>query len=222
MKYKFFFSFLFLPLLLFSQRKSDLGFSIGAAYYMGDINPNAPFYNPGIDLGIIYRYNFNTRYVLKLEASYMKLGANDADFKDNYQLARNQSFNSPAYDLAVQFEFNFLPLKFVARKLGFSPFFSSGLAAAFLMGNSGSKMGAFVFPFSLGARSTIGKNWSIGLQWNYRKMFYDQFDGVKNLSNNSTSSVLHNNDWYSFANVSVTYKIFYFKDECPAYDKEFK
>jgi hypothetical protein len=218
MKYKIFFTILFLPTLLFSQRESDLGLSIGTAYYMGDINPIIPFNSPNIDLGIIYRYNFNVRYVLKLEANYMKLGASDASFTDNFQLARNQSFNKVLYDFAAQFEFNFLPLKFVGRKMGFSPFLSSGAAASF-----NDRKLSFVFPFALGVRTTFGESWSIGLQWNYRKMFTDKLDDVENLVSSPTErSILHNNDWYSFANIFVTYKIFNSNDECAAYEKDFK
>jgi hypothetical protein len=220
MRYRIIFIFLLFPILLYSQRKSDLGLSIGAAYYMGDINPVLPFYSPGIDLGIIYRYNFNVRYVLKLEANYMRLGANDADFTDNFQIARNQSFSAPVYDFAAQFEFNFLPLKFVARKFKFSPFFSSGIATQLMKSGATIKY-SFVFPFAVGIRSTVGKNWSVGFQWNQRKMFNDKLDGVENLVTDDVKSIMHNNDWYSFANVFVTYKIFNFKDNCAAYDKEF-
>jgi len=207
--------FIIFPTLLYSQRKSDLGLCLGTAYYMGDVNPILPFSSPGINLGVVYRYNFNIRYVLKLEANYMKLGANDANFTDYFQLARNLSFNFPAYDFASQFEFNFLPLKFVARKFGLSPFISSGIAYKLMQNNN-----AFVFPFALGVRSTIGENWSIGMQWNCRKTFNDKLDGVENLVDENLKSAIHNNDWYFFANVFITYKIFNSNDNCPAYEKD--
>lgn len=217
MRYKIFFLILFLPTILFSQRESDLGLTIGTAYYMGDINPITPFHSPKIDLGIIYRYNFNVRYVLKLEGNYMKLGASEANSIDAFQLSRNQSFEATVYDFAAQFEFNFLPLKFVGRKMGFSPFFSSGAAASF-----NERKLSFVFPFAIGVKTTFGKNWSVGLQWNYRKMFNDKLDNVENLvSSNVERSILHNNDWYSFANVFITYKLFNSNDECAAYEKDF-
>ena len=66
----------------YAQNKSDLGLSLGAAYYMGDINPSTIFYSPKIHAGIVYRYNFNPRYVLKGELNYVALSGNDADFSD--------------------------------------------------------------------------------------------------------------------------------------------
>jgi len=186
---------------------------------MGDINPTVPFYAPGIDLGIVFRHNLNMRHVIKFEANYVRLRANDADFSDDYQQRRNASFATPAFDFALQFEFNFLPLKFAPRKISFSPFVSSGLALDFAT-RSQVKSLMLSWPFAVGVRTTIGKYWSMGVQWNYRKLFNDRLDGVENEVPANMKSIWHNNDWISFANVFVTYKVFTTKQECPAYKKE--
>jgi hypothetical protein len=209
----------FFSLIVLSQSKIDMGLAVGAGYYMGDINPTVPFYAPGIDLGITSRYNLNMRHVIKFEANYVRLHANDADFADDYQQRRNASFATPAFDFAFQFEFNFLPLKFAPRKLTVSPFVSSGLAVD-LATRSQMKSLMLSWPFAIGVRATLGKFWSIGVQWNYRKLFNDRIDGVENEVPASMKSKLHNNDWFSFANVFVTYKLFTSKQECPAYKKE--
>jgi len=206
-------------LFLLSQSKVDLGLAVGGGYYMGDINPTVPFYAPGIDLGIVFRHNLNMRHVIKFEANYVRLRANDADFSDDYQQRRNASFATPAFDFALQFEFNFLPLKFAPRKISFSPFVSSGLALDFAT-RSQVKSLMLSWPFAVGVRTTIGKYWSMGVQWNYRKLFNDRLDGVENEVPANMKSIWHNNDWISFANVFVTYKVFTTKQECPAYKKE--
>ena len=72
-------------------------------------------------------------------------------------------------------------------------------------------------------RVTIGKKWSTGVQWSFRKTFNDiNIDGVNNSPlPPSMNSQLINNDWYSFAGLFITYKIFDFGITCPAYESKF-
>ncbi len=213
-----------------SQTKSDLGLISGVSYYMGDINPKIPFYSPNISAGATYRYNLNTRYVIKGELNYCVLSANDKEFSDPYQQQRDASFIAKLYDFALQFEFNFLPLKFVERKVYFSPFVSSGLGASFVM-NSASydKTIRLVLPAAIGVRFAIGKKWSTGVQWNFRNTFRDNLDasakfpnGVVNPIAPGYGSAINNNDWYMFAGFFLTYKVFDFGNQCPAYQKDLK
>ena len=221
MKKIIFYSLLVISSSLLAQSKSDLGFVVGTAYYMGDINPTIPFYPPGLNIGATYRYNLNARYVIKGEINYLTISANDASSSDTYQKLRNSSFNSKFYDFAAQFEFNFLPLKFVERKVYFSPFVSAGFGAAEMLSSAYVKSIIPIFPAALGVRTTLGKKWSVGWQWNMRKTFTDKIDGVSNLISPSMQTRLNNNDWYFFSGLFLTYKVFDFPGECPAYVKEF-
>jgi hypothetical protein len=206
----------------FSQRETDIGFAGGGAFYMGDINPSNPIYSPNLNLGFIYRYNFNPHHILKFEANYLTLSGNDNDFDNQFQKSRGKSFTNSLADLSLQFEFNFLPLKFDVRKIGFSPFVSSGAAYSISLGSQG----GFAIPFALGTKFTLGKNWTLGMAWNIRKTFTDKLDNVENGVFESdlvgsNRSIFNNNDWYSFANIFITYKIFDFRSECPAYMKSY-
>ena len=106
--------------------------------------------------------------------------------------------------------------------MSFSPFISSGLAGALVMGSSYSKTFSLALPFSLGARASIGRKWSVGISWNFRKLFNDKLDGVENSFPASMGSPINNNDWYSHAGLFVTYKVFDFGNNCPAYQENFK
>ncbi len=180
---------------------------------MGDINPSTPFYSQGLNVGITYRYNLNERYVLKGEASYLQLSAKDGDFSDKFQQIRGAIFSSQLYDFAIQFEFNFLPLKFVERKISFSPFLSTGI------GCYDEQYVGFkpVLPAALGVRTALGRRWSIGLQWNMRKTFTDKLDNVTNMIPTSSQTILNNNDWYFITGLFLTYKVFDFPKDCSAY-----
>lgn len=208
-------TFLVLSKNVHSQRESDFGFSGGGAYYMGDINPFIPFYSPKINLGFVYRYNLNPHYVLKLEGNYLRLAGNDADFDNEFQKARGASFNTAVSELTGQFEFNFLPLKFKEKRTCFTPYISGGAGYAF-------GISQVVVPFALGVKVSYSLNWTFGLGWNFRKTSTDELDNkTVNLIPDTYKSSFNNNDWYAFANIFVTYKIFDFTAECPAYMKTY-
>jgi hypothetical protein len=216
------FILLFISSSVCAQRESDVGLIFGTSYYQGDINPNSRFYSPSFAAGITYRYNLNTRFVIKSEFNYLSVSATDADFTDDkFQTLRNLSFQSNIYDLSAQFEFNFLPLKFEKLKYSFSPFVSSGLAGAMVLRGKVDPLPRITLPLDIGIRTTIYRKWSVGVQWSFRKTFGDEkFDGVMNPFDNSMTSIFNNNDWYSFAGVFVTYKIFDMGGSCPAYTGE--
>jgi hypothetical protein len=184
---------------------------------MGDINPSVPFYSPRICLGINYRENLNPRYVVKLSADYLKLSASDIDFNNPFQQSRGASFISTLYDIATQFEFNFLPFNFVARKIKFSPFVSSGIGVAYILGAAYSRSVNLVFPAALGVKCSLGKKISVGLEWNMRKLFNDKLDGVQNISEENLRTIFHNTDWYFYTGLFFTYKVFDWGGTCPAY-----
>jgi hypothetical protein len=75
-----------------------------------------------------------------------------------------------------------------------------------------------VIPFSLGFKVNVYKNIGLEAEYGFRKTFYDNFDGLKDLVAPSDFALTHNNDWYSFAGVTVTWKIYSKLAGCPAYD----
>jgi hypothetical protein len=198
---------IFLNTTIFSQKKSDLGVLAGCSYYMGDINPAIPFYAPKICLGINYRHNLNPRYVIKVSANYLSLYASDADFSDPVQKIRSKTFSSSVYDFTAQFEFNFLPFKFVERKVHFTPFVSSGVGMFYLLNSSYTRATNFVLPAALGVKCSLGRRISVGLEWNLRSTFNDKFDGVENPSEKQLRSIFHNSDWYYYTGLFFAYKV---------------
>ena len=75
-----------------------------------------------------------------------------------------------------------------------------------------------VIPFSLGFKINIYKNLGLEAEYGFRKTFYDNFDGVKDMIAQSDVSWVHNNDWYTFAGIAVSWKIYTKLAGCPAYD----
>jgi hypothetical protein len=217
MKRLFWFLLFFcLTLSLAGQRNSDYGIFAGVSSYLGDINPKRLLYSPLPAAGIIYRYNFNPRQAIRTNLFYGGLRAKDSDFNNSFQQVRDSSFSGAVGEWAVQFEFNFLPYSTQGKRGNFSPYFAAGVGIAFV----NTKKIAYipVIPFSFGIKVNIYKNIGLEAEYGFRKTFYDNFDGLKDLVAPSDFALTHNNDWYSFAGVTVTWKIYSKLAGCPAYD----
>ncbi|MCX6261251.1 MAG: DUF6089 family protein, partial [Bacteroidia bacterium] len=159
------------------------------------------------------------------------LQGNDLDFSNNFQQTRNQSFSGLVTEGAVQFEFNFLPYSTQGKRWNYTPYIAAGVGISYLDIDSYiwnpvsqsyndpvpiSKLNP-VIPFSLGFKINIYKNLGIEAEYGFRKTFYDKFDGLEDKVNPDHKAWLHNNDWYSFAGIAFTWKIYNKLVGCPAF-----
>ena len=207
--------FLFLSLSLSGQRNSDYGVFAGVSSYFGDINPSRPLYAPLPAGGIFYRFNFNPREALRANLFIGGIRGNDLDFNNAFQQARAASFSGSVAEGALQFEFNFLPYSTAGKRWNFTPYFAAGAGVAFV--NSAAISYVPVIPFSIGFKVNVYKNVGLEAEYGFRKTFYDNFDGLKDLVAPSDAGKIHNNDWYSFTGIAITWKIYNKLAGCPAY-----
>jgi hypothetical protein len=209
-----------LSISVFGQRNADYGVFMGVSSYFGDINPNRLFYSPLPAGGLFYRYNLHPRQSIRTNIFIGGLQGNDLDFDNVFQQTRDSAFSSTVGEWAVQFEFNFLPYSTQGKRWNFSPYIAAGAGIAFI--NTSSFSYHPVIPFSLGFKINISKNLGLEAEYGFRKTFYDKFDGLEDLykdSNNPDQRAwLHNNDWYSFAGISFTWKIYSRLAGCPAFN----
>jgi len=217
----------FLAFTLLGQRSSDYGVMAGVASYLGDINPNRLLYSPRLAGGIFYRYNFHPRQALRANILYGGLKGNDLDFNNDYQIARGASFSGSVTEFAVQFEFNFFPYSTMGKLWDYTPYFAAGVAGVYVSENGSVSVPPMatnyskfvpVIPFSIGFKINIHKNIGLEAEYGFRKTFYDNFDGLKDLVAPSDYAWTHNNDWYTFTGVAVTWKFYSKLAGCPAYN----
>lgn len=195
--------FLLITLVGKSQNNDDLGVVIGESYYLGDINPTQHFYNPRLMFGIIYRYNYNDSYSLRVSAIHGNIGASDLDFSDELRQDRRAMFNCEYMNFALQFEYNFfsywIPKKRWSEKT--VPYLSLGLGCSINTTES-----AFYIPFSLGVKRVIYKNYTLGFEWTFCKTFTDKIDKLSDPMETGKRSLFMNNDWIVNVGVSLTYR----------------
>ena len=216
---------------LSGQRNADYGIFGGVSSYIGDINTSRLLYSPMPAGGFFYRYNFHPRQALRANIFLGGIQGNDQDFNNNFQQERNDFFSGSVTELAVQFEFNFLPYSTQGGKWDYTPYFAAGIGVAFndVEANlwdpnnnehiqiSHPVTPVAVIPFSLGFKLRIYKNLGLEAEYGFRKTFYDNFDGLEDLTDPSRKPWLHKNDWYSFTGISFTWKIYNRMAGCPAY-----
>jgi len=201
-----------------AQRNADFGIFGGVSSYIGDINTTRMLYSPLPAGGLFYRYNIHPRNSVRASLFFGGLHGDDLDFNNSFQINRGEFFSGSGGELAIQYEFNFLPYSTFGKPLDFSPYFAAGAGVAFL--NTVSPAVIPVIPFSLGFKINIYKNLGLEAEYGFRKTFYDNIDGVYDPVASSDAGWIHNNDWYSFGGISFTWKMYNRLAGCPAYGEE--
>jgi hypothetical protein len=179
------------------------------------------FQSPSFAIGPIVRYNFHMRSAIRVNAIYHTLRGSDPEYFNG----RGAEFTGQFIDFAASYEFNFTPYKSSnTRKYTYSLYTAAGLGYNYFLGGTPAgndpMSGHFTIPFSVGFKFNVGRRLSAGLEWSPRKVFTDSgIDGVKNIGEEESNLHLFgNNDWYTFAGVFITYKIFDYREDCPTYD----
>lgn len=194
------------------QRKTDIGFMTAIPWYLGDLSTSLPQPNvvpPAI--GPILRYSFNMRNCLRAHAVFYDLRASNENFR-----GEGAEFQSSFVDLGLDFEFNWWPYMSGSMVSKFSPYVSAGLG--YSLNYTGGSVSHLYLPFGGGVKANLGKRMSGGVEVNMRKSFSDLVDGVSNLGGEEVQTPVGNNDWYFFTGLFLTYKIFNYRDVCPAYE----
>lgn len=188
-------------LAAFSQRSADYGFSLGIVNYLGEINPQNTFFKPGPAAQIFYRYNFNPRQAVR------------ANLMGGYMTP----LGSPLGELGGTYEFNFFPYSTLrSRRVDYTPYIAGGAALSIM-----STAGAFLsVPFSAGFKVNVANNIGLEIEYGFRKTFTDKLEDQSKITDPDPpvdQTWTHNNDWYSFLGVSVTWKMYNKLAGCPAF-----
>lgn len=194
-----------------SQERRDLGIQAGGSYYMGDYNQGTPLYQPSPALGVIFRYNLNKYYALRFSASYSGLKGSYASL-NQYLPGVTGSFSKPLFESEGLCEINFM--SFNTRHLkkdNFSPYVILGFGGAYIGGEIIPQL-----PFGVGVKYCPISRVTVGCEWRLCKTFSDRIDGYENVYDGSTA-IFHNNDWFSFVGLFITFRLYNHNNTCPVY-----
>ena len=202
------------------QPNTDAGFFAGTSYYLGDINLRTQFYRPGLSFGALVKHNFTEHHCLRVNAFYGELKGDDLDFDNEYQQARGLNFKTSLASIEMGYEFNFLPYIINRWKTAHTPYIFMALGYSLVVSSTTDAVNHMTIPFGVGYKYRINKIIGIGCEWGMRKTFTDKLDGVQNPGLDEAYSKSHNNDWYSYAGIFVTFRIFEKRLPCPTYGEQ--
>lgn len=189
--------------LSLSAQRSEVGLMLGTSYYLGDLNYSTHFGLTQPAGGLIYRYNLNPRWAMKMNALYGQVVGDDAsDVGENPQ--RNLSFKSHVLEFSAQMEHNFFRYFTGSKKSRFSPYIFGGVSIFSFnpkaeydgewyelqtLGTEGQgttqyperklySLTQVSFPFGIGFKYSLSRSVCIGGEWGLRKTFTDYLDDV--------------------------------------------
>lgn len=227
----FIIALLFLPTKSIAQKGFEIGPTAGGSYYMGDINMHKHFYSPHLNLGLFMKYHINPRIAVRLSGIATKLSAADIDFKNAFQQQRDHSFETNLVEIASMFEVTFLPYEIGdIKKKSFTPYIHTGLAVYLASSTQALNMAV---PIGMGVKKNIRPRLVVGIEWTFRRTFSDGLDNligedlknydsayginINKANRHKQTGFLYTKDWYSFANLTVSYTFKLGGLGCPAY-----
>jgi hypothetical protein len=200
------------------QQTADLGLFAGGAIPFSDYSNINLIRSVNFNAGGYYRYNFNSRYALRINGLYGIVGAN-GHLDD---LNKPISFRKPVIDLGAFFEVNYLDFLLGVDNMKFSPYVFTGIGVSFYSGANGSMVIAGNIPLGIGVKYALTKRLGMGAEISTRKLLNDELDNLDNpyssLNLPKVNDIFHNNDWVNYFGLTLTYKFFMGKKPCPAYN----
>lgn len=181
----------------------DVGFLLGAAYYIGDLN-SKNFFMSQPAVGAFYRFNYNYRVAFKAGFNYGNVQGDDSQSSSPDQLERNLNFKTNIMEFSVRSEFNFWEYNIGHKQFVFAPYVFIGIGVFHFnpqahYGNQwvdlrnlstegqGTPLNPSVkpykltqpcIPFGIGFKLSMSNQIGLGFEWGPRKIFTDYLDDV--------------------------------------------
>ena len=196
------------------EYKYEIGGMAGMAMYLGDANETSLFkgWNPAG--GLIYRYNLNFRWALKVDWLMARASGDTKNevnvFPNHAQTAFKRSF----FELGSQIEFNFLPYSDKFSYLNtqkISPYLFVGLGLTLASGEN--TFFGLNLPMGMGVKYKIMHKVNLGLEYSAHRLLSDAFDAPVSgedfhLDNpyQVRQGIFKNKDWYNTLLFSITWE----------------
>lgn len=197
------FVLLYLSLPGFSQPGGEFGIIGGGGYYLGDFNPTKHFNSTQTYWGGFYRYNFNDRFALRLNAGFSKIDLKNIFLLDNAGKTFPTEFHTSVKDISGVVEFNFR--SFMVSKVEHSswwlPYIFTGIGYLGMDGKGGVNV-----PLGVGFKFNVYKQISCGIEWSTRKLFTDKLDALSDPWDTGETNFIYNKDWFFVTGITISYR----------------
>lgn len=185
-----------------SAQTLEVGAFGGAAYYLGDLNPQKHFTESNLAFGGVLKYNLNRRIAIGLSATQANIKSDAATYNADHIANPATNLSTQINDFALMGELNFFPYAIGDRKNRWTPYIFGG-GAVFMSDH----VSSFSAPFGLGFKASPFKRIGLNLFWSARKTFTDDLDNVGSIDYEG-----YNSDWYVFYGLNITFAFHLKKD----------
>lgn len=200
-----------------SAQINELGISVGATNFIGDIGATTYVAPKDLSFGVMYRWNRSPRHSWRASYHYMKISGNDASSDMGYRKLRNLKFTNEVHEAALGIEFNFFEFDLHNEWFSFTPYVYAGVAGiqyddkyfdSYQTAHKTEDQYALAIPASLGLKAQLNKRFVISAEVGFRYALTDNLDGSHPKSAEYEAYKFgntKNNDWYMFSGVTLTY-----------------
>jgi hypothetical protein len=202
---------------MFSQKQTaDFGIIIGGATPLCDYTKTNFSKSVNFDFGVYYRYNYNSRFSLRINAMYGTVGASGE------LNSIPQNFKKNVFDFDAVIEVNYLDFMMGMKEMKLSPYVYTGLGVAYYPGSNRSSTITPNIPIGVGIKYSLSKYFAVGVDASLHKLINDGLDNLDNPYQSNglikVNDIWHNNDWISYFGLTLTYKFYRGSKPCPAYN----
>ena len=194
----------------------ELGGMAGGCFYMGDANYITPLKNTAMVGGLLARYNFNPRMVVKGDLAIGHIQGSTEDIANQFPGDGHSTFERTVYELGAQFEYNFFAYGTGAgykdsRKL--TPYILAGIGLTYAP-KPAEHVWAMNIPVGMGVKYKLAERINIGVEWTVRFTTTDKLDvtGKSGLVLDDPYGIegkgLKNKDSYSLILAYISYDLF--------------
>lgn len=194
----------------------ELGVMTGGCYYMGDANYTTPLSNMSMAGGILARYNFNPRMVIKGDFAIGHIEGSTEGGINTFPGGEHCTFSRNVYELGAQFEYNFFAYGTGAgykdsRRM--TPYILGGLGLTYAP-KPAEHVVAMNIPLGLGVKYKLAKRINCGIECTMRITSTDKLDVTRKVGltlddpYGIDSKVFKNKDSYALMMVYVSYDLF--------------
>ena len=241
-----------------SLSRSEIGFLLGGSYYIGDLNQFTHFKYSRPSASILYRFSINPRVTWRINAGFGQIQGDDSKSKDPVTINRNLSFRSDIFEIASGVEFHYFPFQlghptykgtaYLLAEIGvfhmnpktnyngewieLQPLGTEGQGSD-LSSKKNYMLTQLCIPLAIGAKLSLGRKATLGVEYGIRMTFTDYLDDVKSdryisrgelaSANGPLTAALANRshdqsdygkrgnpatkDWYFFYGATITFRL---------------
>ena len=213
------FLFVFSIHYFLSAQFLEIGTSLAATTYRGDLSPSIRLKNTRPGGSIFLNHIINKGIQISHQVGFWNISGNDNYYFNSFQQQRGQHFSRSLIEISSQIEYHFIDYLVERPYRKVTPYFIAGIGVFYMMGDLSSSKKVYriqpVIPLGVGLKYPLTRQWNVGWYIIAKKTFTDYLDntGYSSQDPKLANGSLTGSDWYFVTGFSVGYTLYWVR--CP-------